>query len=76
YPIKDLGKRGERKDRKQIKVGARYRITYEDRYGVKTEREIEVTERNKKTLDAYCHLREDTRTFRRDRIKNIIPLQQ
>ncbi|KXB01843.1 hypothetical protein AKJ44_02090 [candidate division MSBL1 archaeon SCGC-AAA261F17] len=76
YPIKDLGKRGERRDRKQIEVGARYRITYVDRYGVKTEREIEVIEKKKKTLDAYCHLREDTRTFRRDRIKNIVPLQQ
>ena len=40
---------------------------------VKTERVIDVVERKRKYITAYCHLRKAVRTFKRSRIKEIVP---
>ena len=41
----------------------------------KTERVIDVIDRKKKRITAYCHMRQDIRTFKRVRIKSITPIQ-
>lgn len=74
YPIQDMGMRGPRGSRTHIKVGGRYAMTYVDRLGTQTERVIDVEKRKRKVIIAYCHLREDERTFKRTRIKRIIPI--
>lgn len=71
YPIKDIGKRGMRGDRKRLEIGGRYLITYVNRRGEKTERVIDVLDRKKKYIIAYCHTRQETLTFKRCRIKSI-----
>lgn len=74
YPISELGKRGIRGERKQLRVGRLYKITYATREGNKTDRTIEVINRIGKYIIAYCHLRNEIRTFKRSRIKSIIPI--
>jgi predicted DNA-binding transcriptional regulator YafY len=54
-------------------MGRSYRITNLDHDTVKTERTIDVIERKRKYITAYCHLRNATRTFMRSRIKEIVP---
>ena len=71
YPIDDMGRRAERNHRKKMIVGKSYKITYQDRSTVKTERIIDIRERNRKYITAYCHLRNAVRTFKRSRIKSI-----
>ena len=50
-------------------------ITYVDRRKKKTERVIDVIDRKKKRITAYCHMRQDIRTLKRVRIKSITPIQ-
>jgi hypothetical protein len=59
YPMNDMGRS--------------YRITNLDHDTVKTERTIDVIERKRKYITAYCHLRNAMRTFKRSRIKEIVP---
>ena len=59
YPMNDMGRS--------------YRITYLDHDTVKTERVIDILERKRKYITAYCHLRKAVRTFKRSRIKEIVP---
>jgi len=75
YPLQSIGKRGARGDRKRIEIGGQYLITYVDRRKKKTERVIDVIDRKKKRITAYCHMRQDIRTFKRVRIKSITPIQ-
>lgn len=74
YPIRDMGRRGKRGSRVRFGIGGRYEITYVGRLGKWTERVIDVLKRKRKVIVAYCHLREDERTFKRSRIKQIIPV--
>ncbi|MCL4359104.1 MAG: WYL domain-containing protein [Candidatus Thermoplasmatota archaeon] len=71
YPMNDMGRRAERNHRRKLIVGRSYKITYQDRSTVKTERIIDVRERKRKYIIAYCHLRNAVRTFKRSRIKTI-----
>ena len=71
YAMKEMGRRAERNHRTKIIIGKSYRITYQDRNNVKTERIIDVRERKRKYITAFCHLRNAVRTFKRSRIKNI-----
>ena len=73
YPMNDKGKRVERGNRVRVIVGRSYSITYLDHDTVKTERVIDVIERKRKYITAYCHLRNAVRTFKRSRIKEIVP---
>ena len=74
YPMNDMGRRAKRSHRRKLIVGRSYRITYQDRSTVKTERIIDVGERKRKYITAYCHLRNAVRTFKRSRIKSIEPV--
>ena len=74
YPMNDMGRRAKRNHRRKLIVGRSYRITYQDRSTVKTERIIDVEERKRKYITAYCHLRNAVRTFKRSRIKSIEPV--
>ncbi len=74
YPMNDMGRRAERNHRRKLIAGKRYKITYQDRSTVKTERIIDVRERKRKYIIAYCHLRNAVRTFKRSRIKSIEPV--
>lgn len=71
YPMSDMGRRADRNHRIKIVVGKSYKITYQDRNTVKTERIIEVKERKRKYIRAFSHLRNGDRTFKRSRIKSI-----
>ncbi|MEM4068151.1 MAG: hypothetical protein QXV17_14970 [Candidatus Micrarchaeaceae archaeon] len=73
YTMKEMGKRAVRNHRIKIIAGRRYKITYQDRNSVKTERIIDVKERKRKYITAFCHLRNAERTFKRSRIKSIEP---
>ena len=73
YPMNDMGRRARRGTRVRVIVGRSYRITYLDHDTVKTERTIDVVERKRKYITAYCHLRNAMRTFKRSRIKEIVP---
>jgi hypothetical protein len=72
YPMSDMGRRGKRGHRTKIIVGRSYKITYSDYNTVKTERVIDVVERRRKYITAFCHLRNEIRTFKRSRIKSIV----
>jgi predicted DNA-binding transcriptional regulator YafY len=74
YPMKDMGRRSKRNHRKKLIVGKSYKITYQDRSTVKTERIIGIKERKRKYIVAYCHLRNALRTFKRSRIKSVEPV--
>ncbi len=74
YSMNDMGRRAERGNRVRITVGRSYRITYLDHDTVKTERTTDVIERKRKYITAYCHLRNAMRTFKRSRIKEIVPI--
>ena len=74
YPMDDMGRRAERGHRTKLIVGKSYKITYQDRSTVKTERIIDIRERKRKYITAYCHLRNAVRTFKRSRIKSIEPV--
>ena len=74
YPMNDMGRRAERGHRTKLIVGKSYKITYQDRSTVKTERTIDIRERRRKYITAYCHLRNAVRTFKRSRIKSIEPV--
>ncbi|MHB8561624.1 MAG: recombinase family protein [Thermoplasmataceae archaeon] len=74
YPMDDMGRRAVRNHRKKLIVGKSYKITYQDRSTVKTERIIDIRERKRKYIIAYCHLRNAVRTFKRSRIKSIEPV--
>jgi predicted DNA-binding transcriptional regulator YafY len=71
--MNDMGRRAERGNRVRVIVGRSYRITYLDHDTVKTERVIDVMERRRKYIPAYCHLRNAVITFKRSRIKEIVP---
>ena len=71
YPMNDMGRGAERNHRRKLIVGSSYKITYQDRSTVKTERTIDIRERKRKYITAYCHLRNAVRTFKRSRIKSI-----
>ncbi len=73
YPMSEMGRRAERGNRVRVIVGRSYRITYLDHDTVKTERVIDLMERKRKYITAYCHLRNAVRTFMRSRIKEIVP---
>ncbi|MCL4480729.1 MAG: hypothetical protein M1113_04510, partial [Candidatus Thermoplasmatota archaeon] len=73
YKITYLDRRAKRNNRRKLIVGKSYKITYLDRSTVKTERIIDVRERKRKYITAYCHLRNAVRTFKRSRIKSIEP---
>ena len=74
YPMNDMGRRAERNHRRKLIVGKSYKITYQDRSTVKTERIVDIRERKRKYITAYCHLRNAVRTFKRSRIKSIEPV--
>ena len=50
-----------------------YSVTYLDHDTVKTGRTVDVIERKRKYITAYCHLRNAVRTFKRSGIKEIVP---
>lgn len=54
-----------------LQSGCRLRIRYADRNGVLTERTIDVLQVSGSYVVAYCHLRQDQRSFRLDRIVEI-----
>ncbi|MCL5989685.1 MAG: hypothetical protein M1166_05080 [Candidatus Thermoplasmatota archaeon] len=74
YQMNDMGRRAKRNHRRKIIVGKSYKITYLDRSTVKIQRIIDVRERKRKYITAYCHLRNAVRTFKRSRIKRIEPI--
>ena len=74
YPMNDMGRRAKRNHRRKLIVGKSYKITYQDRTTVKTERIIDIKERKRKYIVAYCHLRNALRTFKRSRIKSVEPV--
>ena len=74
YPISDMGKRGKRGTRMHLKAGRRYMMTYVNRRKEKSERMIDIIERKRKFITAFCHLKGEILTFRRSRIKNITPI--
>ena len=55
-------------------VDGSFRITYQYRPTVKSERIIDVKEMGRKYITAYCHLRKAARTFKRSRIEGIEPV--
>ena len=67
------GRRAKRGNRVRVIGGRSYRITYLDHDTVKTERVIDVVERKRKYITAYCHLRKAVRAFKKSRIKEIVP---
>ena len=69
-----MGRSATRDHRRKLIVGKSYKITYQDRSTVKTERIIDIKERRRKYIVAYCHLRNVLRTFKRRRIKSIEPV--
>jgi predicted DNA-binding transcriptional regulator YafY len=69
----DMGRRAKRGNRVRVIVGRSYKITYLDHHTMKAERTVDVIERKMKYITAYCHLRNATRTFKRSRIKDIVP---
>ncbi len=71
YPMADMGRRGARGNRRKLAAGKSYRIVYRDRSTVKTERTIDIISRKRKYVVAYCHLRNEVRTFKRGRIESI-----
>ena len=73
YPMNDISRKAKRGNRLRVIMGRSYSITYLDHDTVKTERVIDVIERKRKYITAYCHLRNAVRTFKRSRIKEIIP---
>ena len=73
YLMGDMGRRAKKGGRVRIMLEKIYKITYEDRKTVKSERIIDATERKRKYITAYCHLRGAVRTFKRSRIKYIEP---
>ncbi len=74
YPMNDMGRRAKRNHRRKLIVGKSYKIIYQDRSTVKTERIIDIKERKRKYIVAYCHLRNALRTFKRSRIKSVDPV--
>ena len=74
YPISDMGKRGTRGTRIHLKTGRRYRMTYVNRRKEKSERMIDLIERKRKFITAFCHLRGEILTSKRSRIKSITPI--
>lgn len=54
-----------------LQTGRRLRIRYADHDGALTERAIDVIQVSGTYVVAYCHLRQDQRTFRLDRIVEI-----
>ena len=74
YPMNDMGRRATRDHRRKLIVDKGYKITYQDRSTVKTERIIDIKERRRKYIVAYCHLRNALRTFKKSRIKSIEPV--
>ncbi len=54
YPMSDMSRRSTRNSRRKLVVGRSYKITYHDRTTVKTERIIDVMERKRKYIAAYC----------------------
>lgn len=75
YPIRDMGKRGTRGSQKKLQIGGRYKIIYRNKWCVESKRIIDVINRKKKWIIAFCHSSKAMRTFRRDKIKNIVHLQ-
>jgi hypothetical protein len=71
YPMEGMGRRGKRGERRHLRTGERYLISYRDRWGVATERVIDVEGRKGDCVIARCHLRNDRRTFKRRRIGSI-----
>ena len=74
YPMQEMGRRGTRRTRTRLIVGRQYSIKYTDWLGTSTERIIDVRGRKGDKVMAWCHLREDERTFKRGRIENIRPV--
>ena len=74
YPISDMGKRGTRGTRIHLKTGRHYRMTYVNRRKEKSERMIDLIERKRKFITAFCHLRGEVLTFKRSMIKSITPI--
>ena len=72
--MNDISRKAKRGNRLRVIMGRSYSITYLDHYTVKTERTIDVIERKRKYITAYCHLRNAVRTFKRSRIKEIVPI--
>ncbi len=63
--------RGPRQGKPRLKQGKTYVIKYRDKHGNTTTRKITVKQVKKKHVKAYCHLRNQERTFRKDRILDI-----
>ena len=64
-------------ERTTIPVRAKLKIVYVDSMGSATTRDIDVSayEPDGGYIEGYCHLREEARTFRLDRIKSAIDLE-
>jgi hypothetical protein len=58
------------KRNKQVKIeeGKEFLIKYRDRLNHVTHRKIKILSFNKRRIDAHCYLKDNFRTFRRDRI--------
>ena len=58
-----------------IEMGKQYWIKYRDNSNRVTSRRINVLSFDgKKRIEAYCYLRNELRTFRRDRIIKVFPV--
>jgi hypothetical protein len=75
YPIQEMGRRGRRGMRRHLRKGGQYRIMYRDWRGVQTDRVIDVVGRKGDLVMAWCHLRNEERTFKRSRIGSIVPIR-
>ncbi|MHB1708903.1 MAG: hypothetical protein ACYCT2_05455 [Thermoplasmataceae archaeon] len=73
YPMNDIGRGGASGAQEKLIVRKSYEITYQYRATVKTERIIDIIESKRKFV-AHCHSRNAIRTYKRSRIKNIIPV--
>ncbi len=72
YPMNDMGRRGKSGNRVRVIVGKELQDHLSLSDTVKTERTIDVVERKRKYITAYCHLMNATRTFKRSRIREIV----
>ncbi len=72
--MNDMGRRAVKGQGRKLFFGKSYKIIYRDRTTVKTERTIDIKERNRKYIVAHCHLRNAVRAFKRSRIKDIEPV--
>ena len=65
YPKRDMRRGTERNHRRELVLGKKYKIIYQDRSTVKTDMTIEFRERKRRYFVEFCHLRNALRAFKR-----------